>query len=391
MCYVEAAKSVTEDITATKGDSIYAGDTEYGTSDLASTTDLSAETGAQATLVSAVTLGEEAVLYLDAANSVVYVTDAETSSSYLMVTATALSSYSDSVTARVVFEDGTTGEIEVNKLDTTTVNGTTASTVRNTLESQKIGANTTAKVYSYTKTSDNTYNLTTETTAVGTQAAVDITKGNPTVVSGQITANNATKFILGDADGYSAYTGINNVSSKEDTSVFAVVGTNKVAKVLFAYGGTGAENADNYMYVLNKTPYVTSDGKNDVYNYTVIRNGEVTTIEGTSASVFSAAGLNKVTLKGDKANSASTTGALIVASGKATTAGDGVLAINNGTGYFYDENTVFILITGDGKDDVNTSASVDSIITEGGTQDTISILVDEDNTTTAQYVFIERG
>ena len=34
MCYVEAAKSVTEDITATKGDSIYAGDTEYGTSDL---------------------------------------------------------------------------------------------------------------------------------------------------------------------------------------------------------------------------------------------------------------------------------------------------------------------------------------------------------------------
>ena len=48
--------------------------------------------------------------------------------------------------------------------------------------------------------------------------------------------------------------GINNVSSKEDTSVFAVVGTNKVAKVLFAYGGTGAENADNYMYVLNKTP-----------------------------------------------------------------------------------------------------------------------------------------
>ena len=145
------------------------------------------------------------------------------------------------------------------------------------------------------------------------------------------------------------------------------------------------------MYVLNKTPYVTSDGKNDVYNYTVIRNGEVTTIEGTSASVFSAAGLNKVTLKGDKANSASTTGALIVASGKATTAGDGVLAINNGTGYFYDENTVFILITGDGKDDVNTSASVDSIITEGGAQDTISILVDEDNTTTAQYVFIERG
>ena len=391
MCYVEAAKSVTEDITATKGDSIYAGDTEYGTSDLASTTDLSAETGAQATLVSAVTLGEEAVLYLDAANSVVYVTDAETSSSYLMVTATALSSYHDSVTARVVFEDGTTGEIEVNKLDTAAVNGTTASAVRNTLDSQKIGANTTAKVYSYTKTSDNTYNLTTETTAVGTQAAVDITKGNPTVVSGQITANNATKFILGDADGYSAYTGINNVSSKEDTSVFAVVGTNKVAKVLFAYGGNGAENADNYMYVLNKTPYVTSDGKNDVYNYTVIRNGEVTTIEGTSASVFSAAGLNKVTLKGDKANSASTTGALIVASGKATTADDGVLAINNGTGYFYDENTVFILITGDGKDDVNTSASVDSIITEGGAQDTISILVDEDNTTTAQYVFIERG
>ena len=68
-----------------------------------------------------------------------------------------------------------------------------------------------------------------------------------------------------------------------------------------------------------------------------------------------------------------------------------MLAINNGTGYFYDENTVFILITGDGKDDVNTSASVDSIITEGGAQDTISILVDEDNTTTAQYVFIERG
>ena len=392
MCYVEAAKSVTEDITATKGDSIYAGDTEYGTSDLASTTDLSAETGAQATLVSAVTLGEEAVLYLDAANSVVYVTDAETSSSYLMVTATALSGYKDSVTARVVFEDGTTGEIEVNKLDTTTVNNSTnASNVQSLLNNQKIGSNTTAKVYSYTKTSDNTYNLTTETTVVGTQNAVDITKGNPTVVSGQITANNATKFILGDEDGYSAYTGINNVSSKEDTSVFAVVGTNKVAKVLFAYGGTGAENADNYMYVLNKTPYVTSDGKNDVYTYTVIRNGKVTTIEGTSASVFSAAGLNKVTLKGDKANSASTSGTLIVASGKATTAGDGVLAINNGTGYFYDENTVFILITGGGKDDVNTSASVDSIITEGGAQDTISILVDEDNTTTAQYVFIERG
>ena len=336
-------------------------------------------------------MGEEAVLYLDAANSVVYVTDAETSSSYLMVTATALSSYSDSVTARVVFEDGTTGEIEVNKLDTTTVNGTTASTVRNTLESQKIGANTTAKVYSYTKTSDNTYNLTTETTAVGTQAAVDITKGNPTVVSGQITANNATKFILGDADGYSAYTGINTCPARRTPPCLQSWVPIRSLKVLFAYGGTGAENADNYMYVLNKTPYVTSDGKNDVYNYTVIRNGEVTTIEGTSASVFSAAGLNKVTLKGDKANSASTTGALIVASGKATTAGDGVLAINNGTGYFYDENTVFILITGDGKDDVNTSASVDSIITEGGAQDTISILVDEDNTTTAQYVFIERG
>ena len=390
--YVEPAESVTVNITATKGTSVYGDGDEYGTSDLASTTDISAETGAQASLTGAVTLGEDAVLYLDAGKNVVYVTDVSTTASYLMITATATSSYNDSLSARVVFEDGTIGEIEINKVDTTSVNSSNASTLKAQLDAAKIGANTTGKVYSYSVTSDDTYNLTTETTVAGTAGAVDIAKGQPTIVSGKVTANNATKFVLGDADGYNAYTGINNVSSKDDTSVFAVVGTNKVAKIIFAYGGTGAENANNYMYVLSKTPYVTNDGKNDVYTYSVIRNGEVTTIEGNSNSVFSAAGLNKVTMKGDKADSASTSGALIVASGKATTASEGVLTISgNGTSYFYDENTMFILITGDGEDDVNTSASVDSIITEGGAQDTISILVDEDNTTTAQYVFIERG
>ena len=391
--YVELAEPVTAAITATKDKSIYADDTEYTLSGLASKTDISAESGNQADLVGAVTVGEDAVLYLDAGNNVIYVTEVETTSSYLMVTAVSeATGFSDTVSARVVLEDGTTATVEINRLtvgdEVTNVNNSTnAGKVRDSLKAATIDKETSGKIYSYTVTSDNEYNLTKVDTKVAKDE--DLVKGNPAVATG-IVANNATKFVVSNDEGtsYTAYTGINNVAGRDGADMFAVLGTNNIAKVIFTYEGTGATDSSNYMYVLSATPYVTKDGDNDVYTYTVIHEGEVTTVEGDAIDTFGTdAGLYIVTISGDKA-----TGGTRETAGTAEIASEGVLKVGSKT-YSYNDDTVFFLIEGDEESDV-TEVGAESVITtaaDAENADSVSVVVDSSDPTVVLYVFIERG
>ena len=399
--YVDKVEGKTVTVNAKSSrDTIRTSDGNYTLSGLASGSDVSAESGTQANLHSAVEIGKDAVLYLDAAGYVIYVTDVDTTTSYLMLTdvATSTGDWQDTVSAKVVFEDGTKGEIKVVKLDGKTVVKTvsdasteeTAGNVKTALDSKKISDTSNGKIFSYERNSKGEYELTTIGGTVNYNGAVS--NVTPTLTTGAV-ADTATKFVMNTTgSNYTFYTGIANVSNRTGAEVFVVTNNSGVAKVVFTQGGTGVASANDYMYFLTKWPVITKDSNGDnVYTYDVIRNGEATTIEGDSATLVGSAGVYKVTFNGNIATGATASDTPIVAAALATKASNGVIANSTGS-YYYDDKTVVILITGSDPEEDVSLTSIDAIITEGGAQDTIAMIkgTNSGELATAKYVFVIR-
>ena len=417
MYYVEKAEGKTVNVTATIGDKDndggkFVADATYKLSKLAGS-DLSAASGTQTTLPTSVEPGKSAVVYLDDYGYVIYVTEVDTTTTYLMVTDVKdVSSWGDALSAKVILSDGTTKTIEISKLDgKKLVKGTpaaneikigasateTSSAWKQIADAKVDTADSDVKIYSYTVDSNGKYELTTQTTYFKNVAAdptitAIITKNNPTLALDGTTlyANNATPVVMKNGSDVTLYTGISNVPTRTNSTsagvdMFAVKNTSdSFASIVFVIGGAGAIDPSNFMYFLNDQPTVTKDAKgNSVYTYDVVRDGETTTIVADSSTVVTKAGLYKVTFTGDKATSASaTTAGQLIALAPATGASDGVV-----NGKVYNDSTKFFVI----KDNKATEASADTIITEGKDQDQIAIIVGENNEANiAKYVFIDR-
>ena len=421
MYYVEKAEGKTVNVTATIGDSAndggkFVADTTYKKSALADATDMAAASGNQSTLPTAVEVGKSAVVYLDEYGYVIYVTEVDTTTTYLMVEDVNgnINGWNDTLSAKVVLSDGTTKTIEISKLDskklvkgtagtgeiTIGANASAASSAWKQIADAKVAtASAAVKIYSYTVDSNGKYELTTQTTNFKNVAAIVapaaptaiITKNNPTLsLDATLYANNTTPVVMKNGSDVTLYTGISNVPTRTNSAsagvdMFAVKNTgDSFASIVFVIGGAGAIDPSNFMYFLKDQPTVTKDAKgNSVYTYDVVRDGETTTIVADSSTVVRKAGLYKVTFTGDKATSASaTTEGQLIALAPATGASDGVV-----NGKVYNDSTKFFVI----KDNKATEASADTIITEGKDQDQIAIIVGENNEANiAKYVFIDR-
>ena len=407
MYYVEKVEGKKVDVTATIGavgndGGKFVADTTYKLSKLAGG-DLSAASGTQETLPTSVEPGKSAVVYLDDYGYVIYVTEVDTTTAYLMIEQAKAGSWNDTVEAKVILSDGTAATINVAKVGTTKVDRTSAATIVGNLNDAQYGASDASKVriYSYTVNSDGKYELTeqstlrkTYTSGTGTNAVV--TKNNPTIAveGGTLYADNSTPFVIKVNSDITAYTGINTVPTRNDNgaavSLFAVKkSSGSFADIVFVIGGTGATSESNYIYFLNRYPTVTVDAKgNSVYTYDVVRDGEVTTVLAESATVVTKAGLYKVTFTGDKATSVSAAFEaarlvpLAYAAVSSSSTNEGVI-----NGYAYNDNTKFFVI----KDNKATEADASTIITEGKDRDVIAIILGGTNEpTVAKYVFIDR-
>ena len=418
MYYVEKAEGKTVNVTATIGavgndGGKFVADTTYKKSALADGTDMAAASGNQDTLPTAVEIGKSAVIYLDEYGYVIYVTEVDTTTTYLMVEASAVTgSWNDEVSVKAILSDGTSAQIKVAKLEKadgtkTKVDSTTnAGTVNSALDTAKIlSPKANVRIYSYTINSDGKYELTEQTTrynyySSGTGSNAVVTKNDPKIavntVGGVSTlyADNTTPFVLKVGTETSIYTGINTVPTRNNNGasvrLFAVEkSSGSFADIVFVIGGTGATSASNYIYFLNRYPTVTVNAKGDnVYTYDVIRDGETTTILADSVNLVTKAGLYKVTFTGNEATTASPAAEaqrlvpLAYADVAASSTSDGVV-----NGYFYNDNTKFFVI----KDNKATEASADTIITEGKDRDMIAIILGgSEEPTVAKYVFIDR-
>lgn len=391
--YVEKVEGKTVTVNAlTSNDTIKTDDGNYTLSGIASTTDIDADSATHTTLHSAVEIGKEAVLFLDATDSVIYVADVDKTAAYLMILK--VSSYNgnwdDTLTARVIFEDGTKGEINITKIGNVDIDDSNAGTQEGILTGKAIDKASAGKIFSYEKDSKGNYELTEQTTVE--HGSTDVSNVKPQIKN-DVVANKDTKFVMNTSgSNYTLYTGIDNVASRDGAQIYAVTNPNNIAKVIFTYGGTGAASANNYMYFLSKYPTVTKDKDgNNVYTYDVIRNGEVTTIEGDSRTLVPEAGVYMVTFTGTEATRATAADSALVAYGAATTASKGVVANSVGS-YYYNDSTRVFRIEGSTPDDV-AETSIESIITEGGAQDEIAMILgtNTSDNQTAMYVFVKEN
>ena len=410
MYYVEKVEGKKVDVTATIGavgndGGKFVADATYKLSKLAGG-DLSAASGTQETLPTSVEPGKSAVVYLDDYGYVIYVTEVDTTTAYLMIEQAKAGSWNDTVEAKVILSDGTAATINVAKVGTTKVDGTSAGRIAGDLNTAKYSDSSNACIYSYTVNSDGKYELTgqstnrktiTKTNDASIANTAVITKNNPTIAvdGGTLYADNSTPFVIKVGSDITAYTGINTVptrtnSKDADVSLFAVKkSSGSFADIVFVFGGAGATSESNYIYFLNRYPTVTVDAKgNSVYTYDVVRDGEVTTVLAESATVVTKAGLYKVTFTGDKATSVSAAFEaarlvpLAYAAVSSSSTNEGVI-----NGYAYNDNTKFFVI----KDNKATEADASTIITEGKDRDVIAIILGGTNEpTVAKYVFIDR-
>ena len=408
--YVEKAEGITVNVTATKGgatkmdDTITADGTSYKLSKIASATDISAADSTQARLTDAVSIGKSAVLYLDAAGYVVYVDEVETESNYLVVTTAAKTGdFNDSLKAKVILSDGTSTTVTVSKLDKKSFVASNPGSDETTFDTAVTALNNAAtdkalnaiKVYKYTVDSDGNYELDTQSTKTASAISNNVPK-----VGADMVANTSTPIVVKGSGNPVLYTGINTVPTRKADDqganapkVVGVVNTSGVAQAIFVLGGVGANAESNYMYFLSAAPTVTkdADGK-DVYTYDVVREGEITTVVGTSGSLLNgSAGLKLVTFKGEKADSVSTDGRTVTMS-EVTSVGSGVVS-NASASYYYNENTKVFEV----KDGVATESSVEAITVQQKDNqdqvtihgDTLAVMLGKDAANnTALYIFI---
>ena len=250
----------------------------------------------------------------------------ESSSNYLLVT-----SVGDFTTgigdtgnkAAVVFDDGTTGTISVNKA--------AGKTWGNGLAAADVPAN---KVYSYVKNDDGTYNLT-EKTTTGVTA---ITKGVPAMTGGAGAKGDSTTIYIVKPTGktsYTVYNGYANAPTLTGATAYVYSGADGNADRVFVTAGTATAATTKDLVYLLGTTFTTvydEDGAIDYYTLSAIVNGEKTTVKTSVNTLVKTTGLsdNADNSAADKENLYAATfsdGKLGAAS--LVVAGDGTAFANN--------------------------------------------------------------
>ena len=400
--YVRKAESVEMTPTSTKGHDFIADGTTYKQADTVADVD---ENGSTTDLAEAVEIGTAAAIYLDAYDYVVRVTDVESTVKYLYTTKASTAADLSSQ-ANVVFTDGSKATINVSSVNG--VSGAHAS------------ANT---IYSYTTNSKGEYRL---TSASASNARFDdaningvvsgdkyIVKGNATLTTDaqnaegtpvSVYANSETIFVVANANNtWSVYTGIANVPDLKAASVGGFVAelayntTDKFADVVFITSSDLSTSSDltKVVYFLEKNPSVTKNSNDEfVYTYSVVYNGEKTTLEADGNFNLANTGLYLPTFDGS--NTMTDEGYRTVPS-KVEKAEAGVITLrsdmvigntvsstNYGKTFTVNSDTVILAIDGT---DVTT---VDlKYITVGADGDNVVVVPDKDNTSVAAYIFIQ--
>ena len=361
--FVEPAKSVEVTVDSIKGDKVTADGTEYEQSGLVKFVN---EDGDKA-LKDAVDLGDKATFYLDESGYVVY-TDAEgTADEYLMVLdVDTYSSVDGYARTKILKTDGTT-EVVNAYYDNA-----------GTKEAAKDDA-----LYAYTVNSKGVYKLVLTDLTEKSVNGKTVTKGNPVIDAGNVTANAQTVFVIDRGnDTYTVYTGIANVPKTIDiTKGSAIVDKGGIAKAIFI-SESSMTGATEGIYVLDKDPTVSGSSDDKTYTYDVIYKGEKTTLTGDN-NLFSAEGYyNNVSVNGTE---------ITKVTGSATQPSEALKAskglVQNGQGSFsYNDDTKVLYVDGT---DVSDS-SIGAITVKDGSiaGDNIIVIADSDYANIAAYVLI---
>ena len=385
--YVRKAESVELTPTSTKGSDFVADGTTYKQAGTVKDVDENSDTD---DLAAAVEIGTTAAVYLDAYDYVVRVTDVETTVKYLYVDTMGTDNLESR--AKVAFADGSTATITISSVDG--VNGDPAGE---------------GKIYSYTTNSKGEYRLTSADadnarfgSAQITEAVADgkyIAKSNATLKTdkGTLYANAETVFVVSNANGtWTVYTGIANVPNlKADKTGFAATvaynSTDKFADVVFVTKSDLSSSTDmsKVVYFLEKNASVTKNSNDEfVYTYTVVYQGEKTTLDADADFELTGTGLYMPSFDG---SNTMTDAGTPIASSKVEKAEAGVITLKDtvtidkpyGTTFTVNDDTVILAIDGT---DVTT---VDlKYITIGEDGDNVAVVPNKDNTSVAAYIFI---
>ena len=362
--YVRVAEAVELEPSSTQGDNFKADGTTYkkaGTVDAVNEAD-------KKTLAEAVEIGEAANVYMDAYGYVVYITDVDTTLEYLYLTAATYDAV-DGARAKVVFADGTTDTITINKVDDNDVEA-------------KPGEN---QIYSYT-VSGSKYAL----TSVSEKDVTTVKEGNATLGTG-VYADSKTVFVVKAGSSWEVYTGIANVpnlTAPKDGTFEAVAACDKngTADVVFVTVSdrSGTENLANSIYVLNEKPTVSKNADGGkVYTYTVIYKGEK--VEMKADGEFKTIQTGLYLSSSVTANGVLTALGDYTAPAEATKASNGIVATAD-KAYTVTDDTVFIAV--DDEDIAEVDLGYITTKTDDSKGDLINVIPDKDNNNLAAYVFI---
>lgn len=184
--------------------------------------------------------------------------------------------------AKVLFMDGTTKTVIVDKVDSTDV------------DKDNTNAITPNKFYKFDTDKDGNYELTT----VATGSAGTVVKQNSATsaitsaanpVTGAPAGTSATVFIAKDK----TYTGVKNAPEVASGTVYYM--TNDKGRLMVVYtatAGSSKTSSDDLVYILNNNPAKAKDGDNTYYIYDAIVDGTKTTLEANQGS--KAAGVYKL-------------------------------------------------------------------------------------------------
>ena len=222
------------------------------------------------------TIDKDATLYLDAYGyAVAFEGKTSTAEDYLFVKGVDVA-FSDDISAKVVFYDGTKKTIDIDQFDNKDAKD------ENGRKPVKYG------VYKYTagssdydldivdddKVVDNNANSSTLLNNVKisnkTPSIVAVTTDNSgkTVEKTIATADSQTVFV--DVENNKTWTGYKNVSNKTNASVKAVYNSDNVAEIVFIYGPfSGSANDDDFVILKGTGVEAVKDSKNKtVYRFT---------------------------------------------------------------------------------------------------------------------------
>ena len=190
--------------------------------------------------------------------------------------------------ARLIFTDGTSEIVTVDKIDGDTCVGTTPGANEVQIQASASSNDPTYKnnIYTYNTNSDGEYELTEEGSVSKTDGT--ITKGVPTVLS-QV-ADNDTVYVVKTKDGsknvWTVYTGYRNMPTVNTASPIDVA-KNSDGDVVFVYVDASATTVGEATYdvvFFFDTTYTkdNTDPNKPLYEYTAILNGELTTVVATT-------------------------------------------------------------------------------------------------------------